>query len=285
MLIESEVLAAMDPAGWLARLQLQYACIGGSTRLVKRAHQGPLAVQKMLYPEGPAVCHTLILHPPGGIAGNDTLDIGLTLRAGSHVLVTMPGACKWYRSNDAAAMQRLVIEEEAGAVLEWLPPESIVFNGAAARAHTAVSLAAGANYLGWDILCLGRTASGETFASGDLHQTTDILVAGVPVWGERCRLRGGSPLLGSPAGLGGAPVSAVMIAAGMSVPAELLARCRAVAVDAEARVGITAMPHILIARYVGHAVEQAKRYFVTLWQLLRPFYAGRSAALPRIWAT
>jgi len=242
-------------------------------------------VQKPFYPEGPAVCHTLILHPPGGIVSNDTLDIGVKLQVGSRVLVTMPGAGKWYRSQGAVATQRLSINVGPDAMLEWLPPETIFFNGAAAKLHTAIDLAAHGYYLGWDILCLGRTASGEKFDAGEIHQSTDISVAGTPVWSERCRLRGGSPLLESPVGLAGAPVSAVMIAAGKSIPAELLAQCRAVKLDTCARSGISAMPDIFVARYVGDSSEQAKRYLVALWHVLRPFFAGRTAVSPRIWNT
>src|SRR5258707_953337 len=79
--------------GWLARLQLEYAHTQRGTHLRRKTHSGPLTIQKALYPEGPEVCHTLILHPPGGIAGNDTLAVDVKLDAGAHVLITMPGGC------------------------------------------------------------------------------------------------------------------------------------------------------------------------------------------------
>lgn len=279
------MLAAAKSAGWLASLQLGYAHANARTALVRRSHNGPLVVQKPLYPEGPAVCHTLILHPPGGIAGNDTLAVDVKLEAGAQVLITMPGATKWYRTQDAAATQQLNVSVGVGAVLEWLPPEAIVFNNAAARMHTSVDVAAGGCYLGWEILCLGRTASGEKFAAGDIRQTTEISLAGDLVWNERCRLYGGSPLLASAAGLGGAPVSAIMLAAGKSVAPELVAQCRELTLDGAARSGITAMPNIFIARYVGHSSEQAKCYFTGLWRMLRPALTGRAAVTPRIWTT
>src|SRR6185503_11177469 len=153
----------------------------------------------------------------------------------SHVLITMPGASKWYRSAGAASTHTLDVNVGPDAGLEWLPPETIVFNGADARLRTSVRVAADSSYLGWEILCLGRTSSGEAFDTGAIHQRTDIAVEGEHVWGERCSLSGGSPLLRSPAGLHGAPVSAVMLAAGKSVPAALLAQCRAVPLDASAR--------------------------------------------------
>ena len=284
----SESLDPRRPAantGWFAQLRLEYAVSAERTQLGRKIHSGPLAVQKSLYPEGPAVCHTLILHPPGGIAGNDTLDVGIKLNAGSQVLITMPGAAKWYRSLGAAATQRLDIQVGPDATLEWLPQETIMFNGAVAKLHAAIDLAEGGSYLGWDIMCLGRTAAAEKFDAGSIHQTTDISIAGEPVWSERCRLSGGSPLLDSAVGLGSAPVSAVLLAAGKSVDRELVAQCRSVSVGGASRSGITAMPKLFVARYVGNSSEQAKHYFIALWRLLRPFFTGRSAVMPRIWNT
>ena len=285
MLIAADPIIPTPKRGWRASIALEYACVDGRTVLTRRIHSGPLAVQKSLYPEGAAVCHTLILHPPGGIVGADTLGLDVGLRAGAHVLVTMPGAGKWYRSAGAAAAQQLVIDIGPGATLEWLPPETIAFNGARAQARTAVRIAAGGTYLGWDIWCLGRAASGEKFDYGSIHQTTDMTLEGELIWSERCRLGGGSHLLRSAAGLHGAPVSALMLAAGRSVPAALLAQCRAIPLEAPARSGITAMPNVLAARYIGHSGEQAKNYFIAVWRVLRPFFSGRAAATPRIWNT
>jgi len=241
-------------------------------------------VQKSLFPEGPDVCHTLILHPPGGIAGNDTLAVDVRLGAGAHVLITMPGATKWYRTESAPSTQKLNVKVRPGATLEWLPPETIVFDRAAVRMQSSIDLDGG-NFLGWEVLCLGRTASGETYDAGDIRQTTEISVGGELIWSERCRLHGGSRLLAAPAGLNGAPVSAIFIAAGQTVMPALLAKCRAITLDGPARSGITAMPNIFVARYLGHSSEQAKCYFIDLWRQLRPQFTGRDAVTPRIWTT
>jgi len=285
VLTAAESMAPAPNDGWRASLGLEYACVEGRSVLTRRMHSGPLAVQKSLYPEGAAVCHTLILHPPGGVVGADTLTIELDLRAGSHALVTMPGAGKWYRSDRADASQQVEADIGPGATLEWLPPETIVFNGAHVRLRTGVRMAAGGAYVGWEILCLGRTASGEKFDCGSIHQTTDVTFEGEPVWAERCRLGGGSPLLRSAAGLHGAPVTALMLAVGKSVPAALLTQCRAVALDAPGRSGISAMGNVMAVRYIGHSAEQAKNYFIAVWCVLRPFFSGRAAVTPRIWNT
>ena len=279
------MLTAPAHAGWLARLQLEYACADGRTALARREHRGPLIVQKPFYPEGPAVCHTVIVHPPGGIVGGDELEVAMRLREGSAVLVTMPGAAKWYRSPHAAARQQLQLAIGPGAMLEWLPPETIVYNSARAKLRTDIDIEPGGSYLGWEILSLGRTASGEKFASGEIMQRTDLAFAGEPAWSERCVLQGGSPLLQSAVGLHGAPVSALLIAAGKEVQPEVVAQCRAVGIDDGARSGISAFDRILIARYIGRSCEGAKNYFVALRKLLRPIMCGRAAVEPRIWNT
>lgn len=271
-------------AGWQARLELDYAHARGRTTLFRRSHSGPLAVQKSLYPEGQAVCHTLLLHPPGGLVAGDTLAMQLNLAADSRVLVTTPGAGKWYRAATGRATQTLRARLEPGAVLEWLPQENIIFNGAVGGLHAEIDLAAGACYLGWDIICFGRTASGERFGAGELKLSSDIRIAGLPVWSERGRVAGGSPVLDSPVGLNGAPVTALLLAAGRNVPPELLAACRAVK-PAAGEAGITVMDALLAARYAGPGAEDARTYFIALWRLLRPALTGLPAALPRIWST
>ena len=279
------MLTAPVHAGWLARLQLEYACADGRTALVRREHCGPLMVQKPFYPEGPAVCHTVIVHPPGGIVGGDDLEVAVRLHAECAVLVTMPGAAKWYRSPHAIAMQRLNLTVGRGALLEWLPPETIVYNGARAKLQIDVKIEPGGRYLGWEILSLGRTASGERFSNGEIVQRTDLAFADEPAWSERCILKGGSPLLEAAVGLADAPVSALLIAAGQEVPPEVVAQCRAIGTDGGARSGISAFDGMLIARYTGRSCEQAKRYFIALRRLLRPFMCGRDAVEPRIWNT
>jgi urease accessory protein len=149
--------------GWQARLSLGFERRAETTALVQREHYGPLRVQKALYPEGAAVCDTIVLHPPGGIAGGDRLEISVAAAPHAHALLTTPGAGKWYRSGGRPAQQSLTVRVAREAVVEWLPQETIVFDGADAAMHSRIELAAGGVFCGWEILCLGRTAAGERF--------------------------------------------------------------------------------------------------------------------------
>ena len=270
--------------GWHATLSLGFSRRETGTVLSDNRHRGPLRVQKALYPEGPAVCQTILLHPPAGIAGGDHLHIGVEAGPGSIAQLTTPGAGKWYRSAGPEASQRLDFHVADGAALEWLPQETIVFDGARARMETRVQLSGNARYLGWDILCPGRAAAGERFRQGRIDLHTRIERDGRPLWLERGGLLGDDPMFASPAGWDGAGVCATLLATG-PVDADLLAACRAVAPADGARHAVTVLPGLLVARYLGDASEAARHWCAALWAVLRPALLGRPAVPPRIWNT
>ena len=264
-------------ASWKAELALEFERRGERTVLAARRHEGPLAVQKPLYPEGDAVCHAIVVHPPAGIAGGDELEIRATVGDDSHAVLTTPGAGKWYRSAGVWARQRLSFRVEG--ILEWLPQQTIVFDAALADMGCAVDLAPQARFIGWEILCLGRSGSGERFARGACRVTSEIRRAGRLLWLERGRLEGGGALLESPAGLGGKSVCATILAAG-EFEAGLVTACRTVR-----KLGVTLLPGVLVARYLGDSSEEARRCLARVWSVLRPALCGREAIEPRIWQT
>ena len=276
------VRAAAD--GWDARLELVFERSDGRTVLTTRRHAGPLRVQKSLHPEGPDVCQAIVVHPPGGIVGGDSLAIGIDAGAGAHAQLTTPGAAKWYRSAGPVAHAATALRLAAGAIVEWLPQETILFDGARASIGLTVDVAPGARFIGWDVTCLGRTASGETYRSGTLRQSLEVRLDGTPVFCERTAVDGGTRALQSGAVLGGAPVFGTMIVAGALLQDPLLTACRAV-VAPTGEGAVTRLPDVLIGRYRGDSAHAARTYFATLWRLLRPEVAGREAVMPRIFST
>lgn len=261
-----------EAGSWKAQLALRFASENGRTVLAERSQEGPLVVQKMLYPEGPGVCHAIVVHPPGGIAGGD--ELSLEVKAEGHALLTTPGAAKWYRSVGSWARQKLSFE--VSGTLEWLPRETIVFDGALAALDCEVRLGNGARYIGWDVVCLGRTGSGERFESGQMKIDTRIYRDDKLLWLERGAIFGGGALLASPVGLGGRTVFGSFLATG--VPLGLAAESRKHSV-------VTQVADLLVGRYLGDSTEQAFRQFTNLWRVLRPAVAGREAVAPRIWST
>jgi urease accessory protein len=268
--------AAALASTWNAHLSLGFARSGAKTVLAHRSQDGPLVVQKSLYPEGEEVCHAIVVHPPGGIAGGDDLRIDVKTGAHAAAVLTTPGANKWYRSAGPWARQRLSFE--VAGTLEWLPRETIVFDGAMAELECEVRLASAACYIGWDIICLGRTGSGERFARGKLRLNNRFMREGKPLWFERGEIDGGGALMRSPVGLGGKTVFGSMIAAAPGFEPSLVSLCRNIAAT-------TVLPGLLIARYLGDSTEEAFDRFRSLWSLLRPAVSGREAVEPRIWRT
>lgn len=273
-------LAAAVAPPWRASLRLRFARDGAVTRLVERRHHGPLRMQKALYPEG-GICHAIVVHPPGGVVGGDTLEVDASVGAGGHALLTTPGAGKWYRANGRISRQCVQLRADAGAIIEWLPQETIVFDGAALQLEHQVDLAADACYIGLEVLCLGRRAAGETFASGSIGQHTQIRRGGSLLWWEQGVLAAGGAAMRSPLGLAGASVCATLIGVGAPLPAALLAQIRAL----DPALAASQRKSVVVARLLGDDSEAARAVMTAAWQLLRPHLLGCAAPLPRIWRT
>jgi urease accessory protein len=166
-------------------------------------HSGPLRILQSLYPEGDGICHNVIVHPPGGLVGGDTLDLRFSVADGAHGLVTTPGATRFYRSDGAPALQRTQLKLAAGARLEWLPLEAIAYPGCLAENRLTMDLSPGSELIGWDVTAFGLPAAGTPFdasASGQFSQHLEV----PGVWLERARVKASDTLLlGSPLGLAG----------------------------------------------------------------------------------
>jgi urease accessory protein len=266
---------------WQARLELGFRPAGGRTVLAHRRHLGPLVVQRPFYPEGP-VCHVYLVHPPGGIVGGDALSLQVEVAPQAHALLTTPAATRFYRAGPhprATLSQHLHCHDGA---LEWLPQETIVFEGARARSSTRVELGGEARFLGWEIACLGRPANGEGFASGELAQDFSLYRDGVPLLLDRLRLAGGSAALDAAWGLAGCRAMGTLL---MYPARDLdLAALRQLA-SADARHAMSVVDEVLVCRAVAAQAEALKSLFTGMWRKLRESLHGRAAVAPRIWAT
>jgi urease accessory protein len=276
---------ATSSSHWHAKLQLRFARRQQRTVLVERQHFGPLVVQKALYPEGDGICHAVIVHPPGGIAGGDCLQLELTLDEGAHALLTTPGAGKWYKANGLLASQQLQFRVADNAVLEWLPQETIFFDAARVCMHTQVQLAGNARYVGWEVLCFGRRAAGEKFDSGHWRQRVEIFRDDLLIWGDYADVAGGDSIFKSAVGMAGRSVIGRLVIAAGVTPPDVLEQCRAVTTENNDLFGVTALPDIFVATCLGDSAENVRAYFLKLWEILRPWYAGVPAQRPRIWNT
>lgn len=282
--------------GWHAQLALRYWNDAGSTRAHDR-HEGPLRVLKPLYPEGPAVCQHVIVHPPGGIVGGDRLAVDVEVGEGAQALVTTPGATRFYRSDGEAGVQTVRLRLHGGARFEWLPLETLAYSGCIAESRLTMALEPGAQLLGWELLALGLPAAQQPFVAGQVQQHLQLEEADAagPGWLERGRIAAGDHrLLQSPLGLGGDGVLATAWwCEGSPLARErrerLLDAARAALDEAAApavRAGATA-PHarVVVVRALGPRVEPVMHALQAVRAAWRAEAWGLPAAPPRVWRT
>lgn len=281
-----ENIATRD-AGWQASLALDFERRGERTVLSHVRHTGPLRVQRPFLPEGPAVPHLYILHPPGGLVPGDVLAVEVEVGPGARSLLTTPASGKIYGvgSRPLAQRQECFVRVAAGGECEWLPQDTIVFDGAEAALSSRFELAGDAKLIAWEIVTLGRQAGNAPFRTGSLRHRLEVRRDGVPFLWERLAVAGGDQMLNARWGLGGNPVFATMVATG-SIDAPLLARLRAIGdADPEVFWSATLLPQLVVVRYLGSDARRALECLTRAWQLLRPAILGREAVLPRVWAT
>ena len=282
--------------GWRASLSVGIERVAERCVAARVSHVGPLRIQKVLWPEGPSLAHLILLHPPSGLAGGDSVAFDLTLAQDCRVLLTTPGSGRWYRA-DAPASQTVAVSVGAGASLEWLPQETVLHDGVLGRSRMTVDVAAGAAALGLEVLVLGRRASGETLTRADFRSHLTLRREGRLLLAEAARVGGAER---GPAALGQGHVSGLFWAVSPQPMAPELAETieaaldEALGADAVARdrgdgqaIGAASLvdPHLLLVRAVGSSPERIRAALMRAWVLLRPLLIGRAAVTPRIWMT
>lgn len=272
---------------WLARLDLDYT-LEAERSVARYLHHGPLRILQSLYPEGDAVCHNVLVHPPSGLVGGDTLDMHVTVGPGAHGLVTTPGATRFYRSEAGLATQQVHARLETGSRLEWLPLEAIAYNGCDGLNRAVFDLAPGAELITWDITALGLPAADMPFAQGTFRQHLEL----PGVWLERGTINAtDTRLMNSPLGLAGQRCMATLVfAAGSAITPERSDRALACArelLDAsELRLtaGATS-PHkqVIVLRVLSPVTEPAMQLLRQVWAAWRHEMWALPGSVPRLW--
>lgn len=300
--IPQTTAASAACAGWQALLDLRFERRPAQgTVLAQARHSGPLRVQKTLHPEGPGICHAVLLHPPGGIAGGDQLTIDVRVAPDAHALLTTPGATRWYKSQGRPAAQRVRLRVEEGATLEWLPQENMLFAGADATMALELELASGARAIGWDAVVLGRYGAGEQWRGHGPGGAARLILhnrlshGGLPLWLEQGELRATDTLLDSPVAWAGFPIQASLWAAAPDPGGALAGLNEQLATTLpwsdEVRAGASLLagqggaPSVLLLRVLARRMQAARAVLHEGWRLLRPALLNQEARPPRLWAT
>lgn len=274
--------------GWHAQLELDYRRQAART-VAHFRHDGPLRVLKSLYPEAAAICHNVLVHPPGGLVGGDVLDVQVRVGPAAHGLVTTPGATRFYRSEGDLAAQRVRLDVAAGARLEWLPLETLYYSGCRAENRLSMQLAPGAELMGWDIAALGLPLADQPFVRGSVLQHLEL----PGHWLERGEIAAQDErLLQSPLGLAGqrclaslffvsgAPLDRTRRDAALEAAREALAQH-----PLQASAGATSPnPRVMVVRVLGPVVEPVLDALLRVRAVWRDQLWDLPNTLPRIWA-
>jgi len=287
--------ALQSDRGWQARLALEFGAPPAQSRpartvLTRREHRGPLLVQRVFYPEGHAAadapmsepCHVYLLHPPGGVASGDEIELEVEVDVGAHALLTTPAAGKFYRraqKGQARVRQALRV----GGALEWLPQENIFYPDAAVELRTVVNLSAQGRFIGWEIGCLGLPASGRGLDDGTVRLCLELWQQQRPLLLERLCID--RETVAARWGLAGRPAFGTLLV--YPAGASELEGARSVCSDdcAQRLLACTLVDGVLVCRGTAQRTDHLKAAFVRCWQMVRPAVLSRAAVMPRIWST
>ena len=275
------------PNCWHGYVDLHYGRQGDRTQIEAVKTRSPLRLQRPFYPEGGAVCHSVIVHTAGGIVGGDRLDINVTLPAQTQAVITSAAAQKVYRSAQIPAQQMIHHQVESGSWLHWFPQETIVFRAAQYQQQLRVDLAPGAHWVGWDLTRFGRSAGGEVFDQGHWQSQTEVWQGDRPLWIDRQVLAGDAARLHHPHGLNAHAVVGTLVYLGAAIPDTVITSARQQGEQTLKATGcdwgVSQLPLGLIARYRGDSTQAARRWFVAVWDAVRQFGQRRSACPPPVW--
>jgi urease accessory protein len=262
-------------------LKLRFQRAAGETCLADLYQTSPLRVLFPYPMPGDPVTAALV-NTAGGLVGGDHHTIDIQVGAGAAVLACAQAAEKVYRSLGADSRIDLRLQVGAGGWLEMLPQETILFDRSRLRRQTIVNLAPEGQFLGGEIIVLGRHASGEQLEEGLLQDHWEIHRDGRLVWIDRFQLAEDiGQLSRRPALLGGhlAMASMIMVTA---EPADHLTDIRAQLAGFCGRASVTIINGVFVARWLSSDPLALRQSFAKTWILLRSV-KKMPASLPRLW--
>lgn len=219
----------------------------------------------------------VFLNTSGGLTAGDGLEYRAALGPGCRAIATTQTAERAYRADGDPAQVRVMLTVGAGGALDWLPQETILFDGAKLDRTTEVGVAGDATFLGLETVVLGRAAMGETLRQLWLRDTRRIMRDGRVELFDPFRLDGAAlARAANPALLNDARAFAVLILSAPGAESRLPA-LRAALTEPDVTAAASAMPGRLILRALAQDAWPLRRQMARLIEILRP------GGLPRVW--
>ena len=274
---DAAAAAALAPLRVRGGVQARFHAARGGTHITDLAESGGY---RLRFPttHAPHLEATQI-NTGGGVAGGDRVDFAFVADSGTDVVVATQAAERIYRTNGPESRIGMRLTLAAGARLDWLPQETILYSGARLQRRFEVELAPDAQLLMVEAITFGRIASGEAMASGELDDGWRVRRDGRLIFADRTRLDGHiGELLARPALAGGDRAMAIMLFVAPDATDRLDA-VRAVLADARSHCGASAWNGMLTVRFQGADGGSVRRDVINVVQML----SGRP--LPRVWQT
>ncbi|MBV9653355.1 MAG: urease accessory protein UreD [Acetobacteraceae bacterium] len=238
---------------------------------------------KARFPARPPAAHAaeiVTLNISGGVAAGDRLAVRIRAAEGAEVIVASQAAERFYRAMEASppASVRATIEVAAGASLDWLPQETILFDGASVQRRLDVEIAADARFVGVEALVFGRAAMGEDVRRLHFRDLIRVGRNGEPVLHDAIRMEGDAHAALRRKAIGGGARAIGTIVHAAPDAETLLDPVRAALAGHQAETGASAWDGLLVVRIVAQDGACLRAAIVAGLAVLRD---GRP--LPRTW--
>lgn len=268
--------------------------VDGAARIAVHGAGGRVAITdlfqrspcKVLVPriDGHSCREAVFLNTAGGIAGGDRLSFGLAASGDANFTGTTQAAERVYRAIDAPGQVEMRIEAVESATLQWLPQETILFNGGRLNRSTEIRVSGAARLLAMDWLILGRAASGETVRHGAFRDDWRVYRDGRLVWADAFRLTGDiAALVHQPSLLAGHTAIATILYAASNA-ADHLDHARSILANLACKSGATIVNGLMICRFAAKAAAELRRAVADFLRAFRDGLKGFTSALPKVWA-
>lgn len=271
---------------WHAQLKIIYKNENEKTVPIFLDHHGPLIIQKPFYPED--VCHTYLLHPPGGVAGCDELEYDITLNDNSYVLLTSPGYTKFYTTElNEVSTSNIKFNVANGAFLEYLPLGSIFFQGTNTKNYISFNLENNGNFFYKDVLVFGNPVINDVF-SGTVTNSLKVLKNNKLVYQDVSFINGNTTIQNF-SGLGNYRYLGIMLCSGLSnitvQKIKDLVHQWSTVLSNQIKVGITSVDELTSGKILAHNNIDIEELLLKIWEISRKDFNGKEAIHPRIWNT
>jgi urease accessory protein len=265
----------------------------GELEVVFRRRDGATVVER-LYQEGAARARlpredarglrdVTLINLAGGLTGGDVFSQRLVWADGAAAGATTQAAEKIYRAAAGSVTIRTELQVGRGAWAEWLPQETILFEGAALDRRLCVDVAGDGRLLAVEPIVFGRLAMGERVRYGRLTDRLDVRVDGRRVWLDVNRLVPPvDALLDRPALGDGARAVATLLYVGADAAARLVA-LRAIVAEAPVTAAVSRLDAVVVARLVAPAPATLRRALVEVLERARAALGAWPPQLPRAW--